>query len=277
MPKTVRFHAICGAVLHGRPGQVCQRAPVKGGSKCPYHGGKSSGPTSPEGKAALAARNRLRAAERRLRIARGGDPATGKPGPKPKAAHSLSGGRGAPPAKDAAAPNARPPWPRNGYVGGPRVRELEASERRFVRELNAAPVDLEAQLARAAGYEPLRLSCRELEHVLIAFVATMRADVEDRLAAFVEAEHQVRRDGESAIAHRLDRLRFEIDAYIGRLNTAKTLVVLRAEERERQERERAYAVAVGVVAGRDQRAEERRAASPLPQTGPHFITAPLRS
>jgi hypothetical protein len=99
----------------------------------------------------------------------------------------------------------------------------------------------------------------------------MRADVEERFAAFVEAEHQFRRDGESAITHRLGRLRLEIDAYIGRLNTAKTLVVLRAEDRER-----AYARTEAMI-GHHARAIEARAASPPPQSGPYSIARWLRN
>jgi len=145
---------------------------------------------------------------------------------------------GASPVKDAPAPHVRPPWPPNGYRGSDDARRLEAHERRFVRKLVAAD-DLEAQLARAAGYQPLRLSHRELDAVLTSFVATMRTTVEAQFATFAAAEHELRRDGDDAIQVRLARLRFEIDAYIGGLTTAKTLLVLRAEQREQEEQRRA--------------------------------------
>ena len=43
----------CGA--HTRKGTVCQKPPLSGKSRCRLHGGLSTGPKTPEGKARIAA------------------------------------------------------------------------------------------------------------------------------------------------------------------------------------------------------------------------------
>ncbi len=174
------------------------------------------------------------------------------------------------PVESTHAPPVRPPWPSYGYVGGPNVRTLQKHEHQFIREL-AAPVDLEAKLAQATGYAPVRLSCREIDHVLTAFVADMRATVEERLATFTEAERMFRRDGAEAIAARLDRLRWEADGYIDRLSTARILLVQRLEDRERQERERACAMTEAIIGARARVVESRAASAPPRDSGPHSI------
>jgi hypothetical protein len=48
----------CGA--RTRTGRPCKRLPVPGGKRCPNHGGRSTGPRTPEGRARIAAAQRER-------------------------------------------------------------------------------------------------------------------------------------------------------------------------------------------------------------------------
>lgn len=60
------YHAVCGA--RTRAGHPCRRQPVPGRSRCPNHGGCSTGPVTAEGRArALAALARGRETQRRQR------------------------------------------------------------------------------------------------------------------------------------------------------------------------------------------------------------------
>jgi hypothetical protein len=276
MPRNAMFKKLCGARLHGRPGQRCRQSPVPGRKRCKFHGGMS--PRGP--------RPRL--------------PGQQKPGPKPrdpaiaerrKARAELMRSRpdlaavipivvekGAPPGRVAAQPpspppsDARPCWPPDGYVGGPNVRWLEKAERTLIRQLSAPAINLEQALTNAAAG---KLSRWEVEQVLTAFVETMRRDVEEQAARLMEAEQGIRRDGAEAIAARCDRMRWEIDSYITRLNTAKTLVVLRAEDRERRDYERARAASEATVGRYIDRAA-LRADRPRPEERPHTIAPWLR-
>jgi hypothetical protein len=274
MPRTVRFYEICGAKLHGRPGHVCQGYPVKPGGRCKFHGGLSTGVNTPEGKAALAARNKLRAAQRQLRIARGGDPARGKPGPKPKGMKSIpspSGGAAPPRAHDEC-----PPWPPNGYRGGNDARRLEAREREFIRELNEAPLNLETLLVQRTGSSLSALSAVDVEQAATALVEAERLDVEKHLDFFTRAEAAWRAPGDGAGEMRLHRLQWEVDGYLKRLGTETVVLTLAAEGRERASLERAMTVSQLLVNGRDRAAYER-AMRPRPRpSGPHSAAPWLR-
>ncbi len=60
-----RWGLPCGA--RTRSGALCRGLPVAGKRRCRMHGGKSTGPVTPEGRAAIAASNRRRA-ERRANL-----------------------------------------------------------------------------------------------------------------------------------------------------------------------------------------------------------------
>lgn len=57
-----RWGLPCGA--RTRSGGRCRGLPIVGNRRCRLHGGKSTGPTTPEGRAAIAASNRRRAERR---------------------------------------------------------------------------------------------------------------------------------------------------------------------------------------------------------------------
>jgi hypothetical protein len=155
------------------------------------------------------------------------------------------------------APHEPPSWPRDGYRGGNQARRLEKAEHDFIRAL-AAPVDLEAKLLQATDYRPP--SAGEAEQVLTNLVQAAQQHVDERLAVFADAEATFRCDGVEACQMRLERLRFETDAYLGRLAAAKLMLVLRLEDRERRDYERAYAVSEATVGHLRDRAELRSAA-----------------
>ena len=145
MPNII-FRTVCGAKLRGKPSYYCQRPPLVSKTRCALHGGAS--PTGPRDaprhldarKPGLKPRDPLVAKRRKLRahlLRTDPDLATAVP---PFAVPATRSSRAL--AREAAqlpAPNARPPWPRNGYAGGPDVRALEKNERRLIRELHEAP------------------------------------------------------------------------------------------------------------------------------------------
>jgi hypothetical protein len=260
-----QFHDVCGARLRGRPGVRCRRSPVPGRRRCKFHGGLSpSGPRNnprrPDAKRPGPKPRDPELTKRRkahARLLRGADPEMATTvqsfaaplhgaAPKPAAA----------PPKPAPtpAPDLPPPWPRSGYAGSLDARCLEKQERGFVRDCNTR-IDLETQLLQAADYK--MPPGREANQVLTAFVRERQQHVEERLALFVQAEEMFRRDGDEASRMRLARLRWEAGAYLGRLAAAKTLLVLRLEERERRDYERAYTMTETLVGDLARRAELR--------------------
>lgn len=63
------LHGRCGAQLRRRPGKYCKRYPMAGKKRCPIHGGKSTGPRTPEGRAKSLSKLKRKApagSERRL-------------------------------------------------------------------------------------------------------------------------------------------------------------------------------------------------------------------
>ena len=281
MPRAGLFRKLCGARLHGRPGQTCRQSPVPGRKRCKFHGGLSPrgprprlpGQQKPGPKPrdpGSAERRKARAELMRTRpdLARNipileGTPLVKKSAPHDSPALDRQPG---PPQDD------RPPWPRNGYAGSLQSRDLEADERRFIREL-AAPVDLEAKLMQATDYE--RVSCHQAEALLTAFVQGRQQYVGERLAVFADAEAMFRSDGAEDCRMRLERLRFEADAYLGRLAAAKLVLVLRLEERERRDHERAYAMTEAATGHLRDRAE-LRSSQPRQEERPRSIAPWLR-
>lgn len=57
-PLPYQARPVCGA--RTRPGGTCGQKVVPGKAKCRFHGGKSTGPKSPEGRARIAEAQRLR-------------------------------------------------------------------------------------------------------------------------------------------------------------------------------------------------------------------------
>jgi hypothetical protein len=168
-------------------------------------------------------------------------------------------------------PDTPPPWPPDGYAGAAPTCELEKAERDFIISL-AAPLDLERLLDRATNYAPRStLSARDIETALAAFVQEMRQFTEERFATFAQAEATFRSADADACSQRLARLRWEADAYLGRLATAKQVLVLRLQERERRDYERAYAAMNAAVGDLARRAELRSSLPPYEERGPRSI------
>ena len=64
-PKHLRRPPQCGAMT--RKGTPCKCLAVPGRTRCKLHGGASTGPKTPEGRAKIAASNRARAAKKKRR------------------------------------------------------------------------------------------------------------------------------------------------------------------------------------------------------------------
>lgn len=63
--KLARGPRVCGAMT--RKGQPCRMSPELGRTRCKFHGGKSTGPRTPEGRARIAEAQRRRWAARRAK------------------------------------------------------------------------------------------------------------------------------------------------------------------------------------------------------------------
>jgi hypothetical protein len=55
LEDSLNANAICGAKM--RSGEPCSKFPIKGKRRCRLHGGLSTGPKTPEGRARIAAAN----------------------------------------------------------------------------------------------------------------------------------------------------------------------------------------------------------------------------
>jgi hypothetical protein len=255
----MRLFNACGAKT--RSGTPCRRPATPGKQRCRVHGGRSTGPITPEGKARSQAAKLAGAASwrerQRAKITLG--LATRFPsGRKSNAERERLAA-----ARSAAQAATAPEWPRDGYHSSADARRLEAREREFIRSL-AAPINLELELART-GSHLASLSARETEQVVTAFVQAEQQRVAQCLDHLTKSEAFWRRPNDGAASQqRLARLQWEADDYLARLRTQRLVLVLQAADRERQSREAALELTERIIAGRDQ-AWDERAASPRPR------------
>jgi hypothetical protein len=263
----------CAAKL--RDGRTCRRSPVPGRRTCIMHGGsptRQCGPRPRRPDAKKAGRKPRDPAVTLRRKAHAKllstDPSLAVTVPRFATAALSAPPPAAPPVESSEAP----PWPPDGYHGGDQARRLEKAERDFIRDLDK-PVDLEAKLLQATDYT--RPSYRTAEALLTNLVQAAQQYVEERLAVFAEAEATFRCDGAEACQARLERLRFESDAYIRRLADAKLMLVLRLEDRERRDFEHAHAMSEAAISHLRDRAELRSAA-PRQEERPSSIAPWLR-